>query len=87
MQTNIDIDDELVNTAFRYASVKTKRDLVHLALREFIKQHQRRDLRELRGRGGIAEDYDHRTLREPMQPEFTLVVAAPVSQSVAPSIA
>lgn len=64
MRTNIDLDDELVETAFHYAGVKTKRELVHLALREFIEQHRRRDLRELRGRGGIAEDYDHKPLRE-----------------------
>lgn len=64
MRTHIDLDDELVETALRYAGVKTKRELVHLALREFIEQHRRRDLRELRGRGGITEDYDHKTLRE-----------------------
>lgn len=64
MRTNIELDDDLVQAAFRYAPVKTKRELVDLALREFVEQHRRMDLRELRGSGGIAPDYDHKTLRE-----------------------
>lgn len=64
MRTNIELDEELVKAAFRYAPVKTKRELVDLALREFVEQHRRTDLRELRGRGGISSDYDHKALRE-----------------------
>ena len=64
MRTNIDLDDELVEAAFRYAPVKTKKELVTLALREYIESHSRRDLRELKGAGDIAPDYDHRPLRE-----------------------
>lgn len=64
MRTNIELDEDLVEAAFRYAPVKTKRELVALALREFVAQHRRTDLRELRGRGGIAPDYDHKALRE-----------------------
>ena len=50
MRTNIVLDGELVDEAFRYAGVKTKRELVDLALREFVESHRRRDVRELRGR-------------------------------------
>ena len=64
MRTNIDLDDELVAAAFRYAGVKTKRDLVHLALREYVEHHRRLDLRDLKGSGDIAADYDYRALRE-----------------------
>lgn len=64
MRTNIDLDDELIQAAFRYARVRTKKELIQLALREYIDNHRRHDLRELRGAGGIAPDYDHRDLRE-----------------------
>lgn len=64
MRTHIELEDELVHEAFRYAPVKTKKDLIALALREFIENHRRKDLRELEGQGGIAPDYDHRALRE-----------------------
>jgi Arc/MetJ family transcription regulator len=64
MRTNIVLDDNLVKEAFRHAPVKTKRELVDLALREFVAARKRRDLRELFGRGGIREDYDYKSLRE-----------------------
>ncbi len=63
MRTNIELDDTLVEEAMRYAEVQTKKDLVHLALREFVARHRRRDVRELRGTVGIRQDYDHKRLR------------------------
>jgi Arc/MetJ family transcription regulator len=64
MRTNIVLDDELVEEAFRYASVTTKRALVDLALREFVENHRRKDVRRLRGKGLIRPDYDYKALRE-----------------------
>jgi Arc/MetJ family transcription regulator len=63
MRTNIVLDDSLVKEAFRYAPVKTKRELVDLALRELVASRKRRDLRELFGRGGIRDDYDYKSVR------------------------
>ncbi|WP_083781437.1 type II toxin-antitoxin system VapB family antitoxin [Nitrosococcus watsonii] len=53
-----------MEAAFRCTSVKSKKELVHLALKEFVDHHQRKDLRELPGRAGIRSDYDHKALRE-----------------------
>lgn len=64
MRTNIVMDDELVEEAFRYAEVRTKRELVDLALREFVENRRRRDIRELRGKVGLHPDYDYKALRE-----------------------
>jgi len=64
MRTNIVMDDELVNEAFRYANVKTKRELVDLALREFVENHRRKDVRELRGKITFHPGYDYKRLRE-----------------------
>ena len=64
MRTNIVLDEELVDEAFRYAGVKTKRELVDLALREFVENHRRRDARELRGRISLRPDYAHKPLRK-----------------------
>ena len=49
MRTNVVLDEKLVQEAFKYAKGKTKRDLVHQALQEFVEHHRRRDVRELRG--------------------------------------
>ncbi len=64
MRTNIVLDEELVEEAFRYAGVRTKRELVDLALREFVENHKRRDMRELRGKISFHPGYDHKRLRE-----------------------
>jgi Arc/MetJ family transcription regulator len=64
MRTNIVLDDELVKEAFRHSNAKTKRELVDLALREYVENHKRRDIRELRGKGLIRPDYDYKALRE-----------------------
>lgn len=64
MRTNIDLDEQLVRAAFRYAPVQTKKELVALALKEYVENHSRKDLEELKGAGGISPDYDHRSLRE-----------------------
>jgi Arc/MetJ family transcription regulator len=63
VRTNIELDPALVEEAFRYTDVRTKKDLVHLALREFIRQRRRLDPRELRGKIAFAPDYDHERLR------------------------
>ncbi len=63
MRTNIVLDQELVEEAFKYAHVRTKRELVDKALREFVEQHRRLDVRDLRGTVHIRRGYDHKKLR------------------------
>jgi Arc/MetJ family transcription regulator len=58
------LNEGLVEEAFRYAGVNTKRELVDLALREFVANRRRLDIRELRGNVKLNADYDHKALRE-----------------------
>jgi Arc/MetJ family transcription regulator len=64
MRTNIVLNDELVNEAFKYAKgVHTKRELVEIALQEFVNNRKMRDIRELRGEIEFAEGYDYKAMR------------------------
>ena len=63
MRTNIVLDDELVREAFSLTGVRTKRELVRLALEELIRRHRKRDLTELAGRIRLRDDFDHKALR------------------------
>ena len=63
MRTNIVLDDDLIDEAMRYANVKTKRELVDLALREFVSARRRRDVSELFGTVQIDPEYDYKALR------------------------
>jgi Arc/MetJ family transcription regulator len=64
MRTNIDIDDELLQQAFSVSRSRTKKQLIHEALEEFIRLKKRKDLTELAGFIEFREDYDHKKLRE-----------------------
>lgn len=63
MRTNIEIDDELIEEAFNLTNVRTKKELVHLALQEFIKAKKKKDLLELSGKIQFHEGYDYKSLR------------------------
>ena len=63
MRTNIVLDDQLINEAFSLSDIKTKRELVFQALKEFVEHRKRLDLRELKGVGGFKSDYDYKALR------------------------
>jgi len=64
MRTNIVLDDELLHEALKYTRVKTKRELVHLALKEFVENRRRLNLLDLDGKIEFAEGYDYKKLRE-----------------------
>lgn len=64
MRTNIDIDEDILKEAFKYADVKTKKELITLGLLEFIENHRKKDLREIRGKVRFSKNYDYKKMRE-----------------------
>jgi Arc/MetJ family transcription regulator len=64
MRTNIVLDDELVAEAARLSGIKTKRELVHEALRTFVESHKRKSLLGLVGKVELAPEYDYKRLRD-----------------------
>ncbi|HZG41271.1 MAG TPA: type II toxin-antitoxin system VapB family antitoxin [Nodosilinea sp.] len=65
MRTNVELDDALVEEAFRLTAVKTKKELLHQALKALIQSHKRKNLLDLAGKVQLAEDYDYKDLRQP----------------------
>ena len=63
MRTNIVLDDALVQEAQALSQIKTKRELIDQALREFVAHRRRLDLRELKGVGELRPDYDYKSTR------------------------
>jgi len=64
MRTNIDIDDALLKQAFKFSQAKTKKELIHQALKEFVENRRRLNLSELEGRIRFVDGYDHKSMRE-----------------------
>ena len=63
MRTNIEIDDKLMEEAFKLTNIRTKKELVHLALVEFVKAKKKKDLLDLSGKIQFHEGYDYKALR------------------------
>lgn len=58
MKTNIDLDSDLVAKGLRLSGLRTKKDLVHLALEEFVRRKDQKKIIELRGKIPWAGDLD-----------------------------
>jgi Arc/MetJ family transcription regulator len=50
MRTNIEIDDKVMKDAIKATGLKTKREVVDLALKELLKMRRQADFRKLRGK-------------------------------------
>jgi Arc/MetJ family transcription regulator len=64
MRTNIVLDDKLVSEAFKCSGgISTKRELVEEALREFVDNRKRKNLKDLRGKIRFRDGYDYKGMR------------------------
>jgi len=64
MRTNIVLDESLVKEALRLSRVKTKKELVNQALKEFVENRKRLNLMDLFGKIEFAKNYNYKALRE-----------------------
>ncbi|SHG71359.1 antitoxin of type II TA system, VapB [Thermosyntropha lipolytica DSM 11003] len=64
MRTNIVIDENLINEALELTGLKTKKDVVDLALRELVENRKRKNLLEIKGKIEFTEKYDYKKMRE-----------------------
>ncbi|HEU0207939.1 MAG TPA: type II toxin-antitoxin system VapB family antitoxin [Candidatus Udaeobacter sp.] len=58
MRTNIDLDDELVKRGLKLSGLRTKKELVNMALREFLRRKDQKKILELRGKIHWRGDLD-----------------------------
>ena len=65
MRTNIVLNDELVDEAFKFSqTISTKRELIETALKEYVNNRKRKNIRELRGKIKFHDDYDYKAMRK-----------------------
>jgi len=63
VSTNLSIDAELLETALKTGGMKTKRDTVNLALKEFIQRRKNADILSLFGTVEYDAGYDYKKAR------------------------
>ena len=60
MATNLAIDDKLLNEALEISGMKTKKDTVNLALKEFVDRRKQLEIIKLFGKMDPDPDYDYK---------------------------
>ncbi|MGV3761233.1 type II toxin-antitoxin system VapB family antitoxin [Parapedobacter sp.] len=58
MRTNIELDDQLVKQALQISKLRTKKDVVHEALKQYVATLKRKQLLSLRGKGTWEGDLE-----------------------------
>ena len=53
-----------ITDAFSVSDAKTKKELIHEALRHYIRMKKCKDLTDLSGKIRFIKDYDHKKLRK-----------------------
>lgn len=64
MRTNVVLDDDLMNEAIKLSGIKTKKEVIAVALKEFVAIRKRRNLLDLEGKIKFHDGYDYRSMRE-----------------------
>jgi Arc/MetJ family transcription regulator len=64
VRTNVVLDESLVDEALKLSNAKTKKQLIHEALKEFVDNRKRLNLLDLSGKIKFAEGYDYKRMRE-----------------------
>ena len=64
MATNLLIDNELLNAALKAGGLKTKRDTVNEALREYVQRRRAADIFSLFGTIEYDTGYDYKKARQ-----------------------
>ena len=64
MATNLAIDNNLLNEAQQVAHLKTKKDTVNLALREFVNRRKQMEIIDLFNQMDPDENYDYKKSRK-----------------------
>lgn len=64
MPTNLAIDDNLLKSAQEISGLKTKKDTVTLALKEFIQRRKQEEICSLFGTIDYDKEYDYKKIRD-----------------------
>jgi Arc/MetJ family transcription regulator len=62
-RTNIVLDDPVVEEAMRLSGIRSKREVVNIALIEFVETRTRKNLLDLFASNLIDDDYDYKSAR------------------------
>ena len=64
MRTNVVLNDDLIEEAFQFSeAISTKRELIETALREYVNNRKKKNIRELKGKIKFKDGYHYKMMR------------------------
>ena len=63
MNTRIVINIDLINEALEISNLSSKKELLEVALKNFIENQKRKKILELKGKIEYSQDYDYKSMR------------------------
>jgi Arc/MetJ family transcription regulator len=64
MRVNLDLNNTVLEEAIKLSGLKTKKQVVNLALQVYLKELKRKDLSALKGKIKFYPDYSPKKLRD-----------------------
>jgi metal-responsive CopG/Arc/MetJ family transcriptional regulator len=64
MKTQLEIESSLLEEAEQYAHVSDRIEIIRIALTEFIQNHKKKNLHDLKGKIKFSDDYDYKNMRK-----------------------
>jgi Arc/MetJ family transcription regulator len=58
------LDDELIKEALSVTGIRTKKEVVHLALQQLVRARKKKNLLDLAGQIHFRRNFDHKKLRK-----------------------
>ena len=63
MQTQLEVENLLINEALQYVEVSDENELIRIVLEEFIKNHRKKNLSDLKGKIKFRKNYNYKEMR------------------------
>jgi Arc/MetJ family transcription regulator len=64
MRVNLDLDNKALEEAIQLSGLKTKKQVVNLALQHYLKELKRKDLTDLKGKISFYPNYSPKKMRD-----------------------
>jgi hypothetical protein len=64
MKTHLEIDETILEEAQKYAQVSDTKELIRIVFYEYIENHKKKNLTDLKGKIKFYENYDYKNMRK-----------------------
>ncbi len=64
METHLEIEKSLLEEAQKYAQVSDTKELIRIVFYEYIENHKKKNIMDLKGKIKFSDNYDYKNMRK-----------------------